>query len=344
MLKSRTGLVAQALACGGLLLAATQLHAAPRDWTKFPPILELDTPEDIYAIGDAHSDYNRLKKALHGAGLTDEAGHWIAGHAVLVSTGDMIDKGSRALDVLQFYSALRKDAASQGGIVIILAGNHEAEFLANPAAPKGKEFAKQLKEAHIDPASVGECKGGVGELLCSLAFGARINEWFFSHAGNPGGRTISQLKADIEKGVDHDGYGSKQLVGDDSLLEARLDEDGPNGKPWLQEAMPKLDEQALLVSYAKALGVQHIVEGHKPSDVDFLDGTKRHAGEMFQRFGLLFLIDTGMSEGVNNSHGAVLHIHEKPKSAETVCPNGKTTILWDEKTKQNTGRAAPCPG
>jgi hypothetical protein len=326
------------------ILATAQLHASPRDWQKNPAIIELETQEDIYAIGDAHSDYNRLRKALHGAGLTDESGHWIAGHAVLVSTGDMIDKGPRALDVLLFYKTLRDDARSQGGNVIILAGNHEAEFLANPAAPKGAVFARQLKEAHIDPAEAGACKGSTGEFLCSLAFGARINEWFFSHAGNPGGRTMAQLKADIQDGVDLEGYGTRQLVGNDTLLEARLDEDGPNGRPWLQEGMPKLDERALLSTYTKALGVQHLVEGHKPNDVEFLDGTKRRAGEMFQQFGLLFLIDTGMSEGVNNSHGAVLRITARGKKTEAVCPNGKATTLWDEKTKQITGRAAPCPG
>jgi hypothetical protein len=332
------------IVCASILFTAAHLTAAPRDWQKNPAIVELDTPEDIYAIGDAHSDYNRLKKALHGAGVADEAGHWIAGRAVLVSTGDMIDKGPRALDVLLFYKTLRDDARSQGGNVIILAGNHEAEFLANPAAPKGAVFAKQLKEAHISPAEVGACHGSTGEFLCSLAFGARINEWFFSHAGNPRGRTVSELKADIQKGIDHDGYRTPQLIGNDSLLEARLDEDGPNGKPWLQEGMPNLNEQALLTAYTGALGVQHIVEGHKPSDVEFLDGSKRRAGEMFQQFGLLFLIDTGMSEGVNNSHGAVLHITTKNKKAEAVCPNGKSTLLWDEKNKQITGRAAPCPG
>ena len=89
---------------------------------------------------------------------------------------------------------------------------------------------------------------------------------------------------------------------------------------------------------------EHIVEGHKPSEVKFLDGTIRHAGEMFQRFGLLFLIDTGMSEGVNDSHGAVLHIAQKGRTAAAVCPNGAKILLWDEKTRQNTGRAAPCPG
>jgi len=325
-------------------LAAAQMHAAARDWVTNPAIVELDTPEDIFAIGDAHSDYTRLKKALHGAGVTDEAGHWTAHKSVLVSTGDMVDKGPRALDVLRFYKTLRDDARSQGGNVILLAGNHEAEFLANPEAPKGHEFAKQLKADHIDPADVAACKGEIGQFLCSLAFGARVNEWFFSHAGNPGGRTLHQLAVELQTGVDRDGYGTKQLVGNDSPLEARLDEDGPNGKPWLQEAMPGLDERALLAAYAKALGVAHIVEGHKPSDVVFLDGTVRHAGEMFQRFGLLFLIDTGMSEGVGDSHGAVLHITSRGQAAAAVCPDGKTTLLWDEKTKQITGRAVPCKG
>jgi hypothetical protein len=327
-----------------VLLIIPLLAAQTRDWKQNPAIVELDTPEDIYAIGDAHSDYTRLRKALHGAGVTDESGHWTARKSVLVSTGDMIDKGPRALDVLRFYKALRQDARSQGGNVILLAGNHEAEFLANPAAPKGHEFAKQLKAEHIEPASVGACEGEIGQLLCSLAFGARINEWFFSHAGNPRGRTLQELTTDIQTGVKHDGYRTAQLIGNDSLLEARLDEDGPNGKPWLQEAMPKFDENALLAAYAKALGVSHLVEGHKPSEVVFLDGTVRHPGEMFQRFGLLFLIDTGLSEGVNDSHGAVLHITSRGQAATAICPDGKTTLLWDEKTKQITGRAVPCKG
>ncbi len=326
------------------VLALAPLTAAPRDWQRNPAIVQLDTTEDIYAIGDAHSDYSRLRKALHGAGVVDESGHWTAGKSVLVSTGDMVDKGPRALDVLRFYKVLRDDARSYGGNVIILAGNHEAEFLANPAAPKGREFAKQLKAEHFDPADTGVCKGEIGELLCSLAFGARINQWFLSHAGNPGGRTLKQLENQIEAGVARDGYGTPELVGNDSPLEARLDEDGPNGKPWLQERMPEFDEKALLTSYAKSLGVAHIVEGHKPSEVTFLDGTVRHPGEMFQRFGLLFLIDTGLSEGVDNSQGAVLHITGNGAAATAVCPNGKKTLLWDKNTNQTTGRAEPCRG
>ncbi len=40
---------------------------------------------------------------------------------------------------------------------------------------------------------------------------------------------------------------------------------------------------------------------------------------MFQRFGLLFFIDTGMSEGVDDSDGAVLHIDQNGYQAIAMC-------------------------
>jgi len=55
---------------------------------------------------------------------------------------------------------------------------------------------------------------------------------------------------------------------------------------------------------------------------------------------MLFLIDTGMSEGVDESRGAVLHITSKDATA--ICPDGKRTLLWDAKNQPSLGRAAPC--
>jgi hypothetical protein len=322
-------------------VTALQAQGPERNWLRYPPVIATrSNGADIYAVGDAHSDFVRVSSALKAAGLIDDKQHWTGGRAILVSTGDMIDKGPRALDVLNLFNELRGEAGSMGGRVIILGGNHEAEFLANPNASKGAEFARQLKAENIDPNEVGRCEGRVGVFLCTLPFAAKVDDWFFSHAGNSGGRTFEQLGADIQAGVDKDGFKTKELVGDDSVLEARLDKDGPNGKPWLVERMPKEDEKALLASNASALGVNHIVEGHKPSEVVFQDGVVRHAGEMFQRFGLFFLIDTGMSEGVNDSHGAVLHISKG--TATAICPDGTTTLLWSADKKQDLGRAQPC--
>lgn len=333
------------LIAGILLYAAAPGNA--RDWAKYPVVVQLDHVDEIYAIGDAHSDFKRLARAMAGAGIIEgpvdnpEHAKWRAGKAVLVTTGDMIDKGPRALDVLRLLQRVRVQARQAGGDVVILAGNHEAEFLADPGATKGKEFAAQLKAAKINPAEVGACKGEFGEFLCSLAFAARVDDWFFAHAGNSGGRTIERLTADLQAAVEREGFKTKELIGEESLLESRLNGEGRT--PWIDARLPAQSEKQLLNDYARILGVAHIVEGHVPSPVVFSDGVRRDRGEMFQRFGLLFLIDTGMSEGVDDSGGAVLHITTQGgERATAICPDGKKQLLWDGKSGPDVGRALPC--
>jgi hypothetical protein len=337
--------LAAVVLCAAVLYAASP--GAARDWAQYPAVVQIDHADEIYAIGDAHSDFKRLARAMAAAGIIaasvarPEDARWSAGHAVLVTTGDMIDKGPRALDVIRLLKWVRSEARQAGGDVVILAGNHEIEFLASPAAPKAKEFAGQLTKARVNPAEVGACKGEFGEFLCSLSFAARVGDWFFSHGGNSGGRTIEQLAADLEGGVEREGFGSPQLLGDESILESRLN--GEGRKPWIDAGLPAQSEKQLLSEYTTALGVAHVVEGHVPSPVTFADGVQRDRGEMFQRFGLLFLIDTGMSEGVNDSGGAVLQITTRgAEQATAICPDGKKTLLWDSRTQQDVGRAAPC--
>lgn len=325
-----------------LACAATCLAGSPRDWKTYPAVVEIAHADEIFAIGDAHSDYKRLARAMAAARIIDAGERWIAGHAVLVTTGDMIDKGPRALDVLRLLKSVRTQARQAGGDVVILAGNHEAEFLADPTAPKSKDFVSQLKAENIDPAEVGACKGEFGEFLCSLAFAARVDDWFFAHGGSSSGRTIAKLASDLQSGVDREGFRTRELVGDDSPLEARLNGDGR--AVWMDAQLPGHTEKELIAAYAKALGVAHIVEGHVPSPVSFTDGVHRERGEMFQRFGLLFLIDTGMSEGVDDSGGAVLHITTQGvERATAICPDGRKTLLWDSAARQDVGRSLACP-
>jgi len=318
-----------------------------RDWTQFPAVIQIRSAPEIFAIGDAHSDFRRLGRAMAAAGIIEHAvdnpedAKWCAGKAVLVTTGDMIDKGPRALDVIRLLKRVREGAREAGGNVVILAGNHEAEFLADPEAPKGREFAGQLKAAHLKPTDVAACRGEFGEFLCSLGFAAKVDDWFFSHGGNSGGKKIEDLAIDLETSVAHEGFAAKQLIGDDSILESRLNR--KERTPWIDAGLPDVAEKQLLAAYTEALGVSHIAQGHVPSEVRFEDGVIRHQGEMFQRFGLLFLIDTGMSEGVDYSGGAVLHItFAGGERATAICPDSSNTLLWDSKTGQDTGRAAPC--
>ena len=276
-----------------------------RDWAAAPAIVELDTAADVFALGDIHGDYDRLITLLVGTRLLQrvpaapESPSWSGGGAVLVITGDLIDKWTQSLKVLAFVQALRDSAAAAGGRVVVLCGNHEAEFLAEPNNSKAAPFDAELKAAGIAPADVASGLHPLGRYLRALPFAARINDSFFAHAGNTAGKSLAQLDAALRQGVDAQGFTSPVLLAADSLLEAKL------SPPWWETGAAPA---TVLGGYAAALGVKRLVIGHQPEKITFQDGTSRSKGTLAGKYGLIFLIDVGMSRGVDDSVGAVLRI------------------------------------
>jgi hypothetical protein len=318
-----------------LLLLALPLfgETPPRNWGRCPAVVTLETPEIVYALGDTHGDYDRLVKLLVAGKLIADAPAspeqvtWSGGKSILVVTGDMIDKWDQSLAVIALMRALTSSAASQGGRVVISTGNHEAEFLGDPKGDKTKEFRKELKAAGIDPKEVanGTDSEGIGKFLLCLPFASRVNGWFFAHAGSTKGRTLEQLGRDLQKGVDEDGYGAKVLLGNKGLLEARM-------KPpwWEKPGDEPIESISRLLGYADALGAKHIVFGHQPGSYTFNDGSSRKKGTMFDFKGLAFLIDMGMSRGVDYSKGGLLRIEDEgvPERATVIFADGSQEQLW----------------
>lgn len=83
----------------------------------------------VVAIGDVHGAYPEFVAVLQGAGLVDGQLRWRGGRAHLVSTGDLLDRGDRARDVVALLMRLQEEAAAAGGAVHVLAGNHEVMSL-----------------------------------------------------------------------------------------------------------------------------------------------------------------------------------------------------------------------
>jgi hypothetical protein len=330
------------------LLAEAKKSGAPipqRDWKAHPAVVQVDTTEDILVLGDTHGDFDRLvpvlsaAKIISGKPTQPSAVSWSAGKAVMVITGDMIDKGKVSLQVIAALRGLQSSAAAQGGHVVITMGNHEAEFLADPAGKKTSEFQAELKAAGMVPADVAACQGDLGAFLCSLPVAARVNDWFFCHGGNTGGLSIGDLEKSVENGYAKDGYAANAFIDDNSILEARLNDKGPAGLPWIYNGNKDTDPKTLLGGYVESLGVKHLVQGHQPGNVKFVDGKERKKGELYQRWGLYFLIDGGMSQGVNDSRGGSLRISGSSNpTAIATCFDGSQTVLWDGKTNQGDGK------
>src|SRR5262249_57873741 len=95
-----------------------------------PAIVEIDTKEEVYSLGDVHGDYDRLVNVLLAARILKkspskaEKARWAAGKAVLVCTGDLIDKWDHSLPVLALMRALQAGAGQSGGRGVGLRGHH----------------------------------------------------------------------------------------------------------------------------------------------------------------------------------------------------------------------------
>lgn len=71
----------------------------------------------VVAVADLHGDLQHAHNVLRMAGLIDNdyVPNWIGGHDVLVSTGDIVDRGDDTIELYTMFQRLRKQASDAGG-------------------------------------------------------------------------------------------------------------------------------------------------------------------------------------------------------------------------------------
>jgi hypothetical protein len=289
-----------------------------RDWVHYPAIFQRATANTLYAVSDIHGGYDRFVALLAHYGIisavptTASQANWAAGNAVLVVAGDMIDKGPKGVEVIDALRALQVGATAAGGDVIVVLGNHEAEFMVDPLNSKANGtdgIDVELQALNITPSSVASGMEQHGAWLRQRPFGARVGRWFFSHAGDTHGRTVQQLETLLEAAVDAHNYNSADLIGVDSLLESRS---------WYAA------DATIAARYAQSVGASHIVFGHDPNALGPTGAIAIAQG------GALMRIDCGMSPDVNYSQGALLRVRFDGVNdiAEQLAANGTVSLLW----------------
>ncbi len=85
------------------------------------------TSSRVVAIADIHGDWKQFEQALLTGSLVDpqDPYKWIGGDAVLVQTGDVLDRGPDSLRIFQILEHLRPQARKAGGCIVQTLGNHE---------------------------------------------------------------------------------------------------------------------------------------------------------------------------------------------------------------------------
>jgi hypothetical protein len=105
-----------------LALAASASPAAvageqPSVWTGV---------DRVVAFADVHGAYAEVTSLLRSVGVVDEGLHWTGGRTHLVSLGDLLDRGADSRKVMDLLIRLQGEAATAGGQVHVVLGNHEA--------------------------------------------------------------------------------------------------------------------------------------------------------------------------------------------------------------------------
>src|SRR5688572_657396 len=98
------------------LRAQTKLSASP---------CNIQTTERIVAVGDIHGAFDNFVAILRAAQIIDNRNRWTGGRAVLVQTGDILDRGPDSRKAIDLLRRLERDAQRAGGRVVTLLGNHE---------------------------------------------------------------------------------------------------------------------------------------------------------------------------------------------------------------------------
>lgn len=321
-----TGLLGGA-GCGG----GSAPPAWSRDWSQAPALVTLTGTSEIDALGDVHGDLAATTRMLAAAGLITPSTpyHWTGGTRVLVVTGDVIDKGSLALPIIDLLITIEGEAALAGGRVVVTLGNHEVEFLADPSDVKSAVFQSELRERGLDPKKVAAGDSPYGLWLLTRPVAALIDGWFFSHAGNSAGESATVLAQLFQKVVDtppapgRSRFDDPFLVGSRSLLEQQL---------WWTAGKGGNSTAVIDVNLA-ALPALHTVFGHDPGKIEFPDDPQgsRPSGELVTRYGgRMFLIDVGMSAAIGYSAGAMLRISREngADQASVLLPDATSRPLW----------------
>lgn len=79
----------------------------------------------IVAFSDVHGDYDAMVATLQSANVIDDALAWSGGTTHFVLVGDILDRGPDSRAAMDLLMRMEQEAVPAGGMVHVLAGNHE---------------------------------------------------------------------------------------------------------------------------------------------------------------------------------------------------------------------------
>lgn len=295
----------------------------------------------VVAIADIHGDLDAFVGILQRARLIDANRKWSGGNTTtLVQTGDFLDRGPKAREVMDLLMALQKEAPR--GRVVVLMGNHEAMNIYGDlryvSDADYASFAEGKSDGRRRRCEAFQPGGKYGKWIRALPAVARVNDSIFLHGGiSPelASSTVEKINNGIASEIrafdsyrkymveqqiarpcdnldDLTSAARKALAGagddDAEILKSFLAYGGwlsfhADGPLWFRGYAQWSDSEGApqIQRLTEAFGVKRIVVGHTTQP-----------GQIASRFdGRVHLIDTGMLAGyVNGGRASALSIQD----------------------------------
>lgn len=290
-----------------MLLVTLTLPALARDWTRDPAWVEVPHAPLVAVIGDVHGGFAEMAATLQTLGVARRNAPdsfdltWTGKTALLISLGDVTDRGLYTRECYDAIFSLEEQAAKAGGRVIPLLGNHEC-LLLNGQVEKWAQTLKPPKQQHYQNTIDSFVKGGYdfhqaiskngryGSWIRRRPLFAIVNGFLFVHGGacNPA-VSRSDLAADFRDAIEADDFSKGIFM-------------NQNGPLWMRDWW---DDPALVEANLERFGVRGIVFGHTIGAL----GTE---GRINVRDERLVAVDVGMSPAYAKSRGGGLLITAEP--------------------------------
>lgn len=224
-------------------------------------------PRTVYSIGDLHGDFDRLQLILEGVGLaTFEGDHptWTGGDSILVSTGDIVDRGFHSRPIYLAFMALSQQAPEQGGEVVNILGNHDLMTLqddlryvpSEELSAEGDYGGEEARQYEFSP------EGTIGRDMRERYVVAAVRErTLFAHAGLHPQWLKQGLCLDNINDFARILLAQPNVTRDEPLF-------GPSGPLWDRSFAWGSEEEccALAEETLTLLDVDRMVVGHTPQD------------------------------------------------------------------------------
>ena len=277
-------------------LAANGLVPQSAAWVTLPQEELRAGYDTLWAVSDLHGRREALERLLLAARLAVPAERGASvrwnpekRRQLFIVVGDLIDGGEDSVGTVLLLRDLQREAETAGSRVIVLLGNHEVAFLADPRACATPELMRSASRRaarlalQAAPTAKQLSRSAFGDYLRSLPIAAFVGTWLFVHGGyldgGTGRETLRAYLVRLAGSLEHrDGAGYRLLRVDGAIT-------GDHrwwAKPGLVSGMK---------SRLDLLGLDGLVIGHDP------DALGAAATIAMSRNGWLMKLDTGLKRG-----------------------------------------------